>query len=124
MTCNVVGLLEADPIAVVAPHDAAPDRRPEAAIEVNTRTTAAVERWVGRLVPLDDQVLDIAHPGCSYPLTTGNTVAALASAPTMQSAPSGVSIATVLPRRPVIRATVVWKPSGVIVPDRDAGARR
>ena len=46
----------------------------------------------------------------SVPLTTGKTVAAFAWAATMQSAIRGASIEKVFPRRPVIRATVVWKP--------------
>ena len=55
---HVVRLLEADPVAVVVPHDAAPDRRAEAAIEVDPRAAAAVEGGIGVLVPLDDEVLD------------------------------------------------------------------
>ena len=62
----------------------------------------------------------------SEPLTTGKTVAAFAWSATMQSAISGASIEKVLPRRPVIRATVVWKPPALSsqiatpAPDREA----
>ena len=54
---HIVGLLEADAVAVVVPHRAAIDDRAETAIEKNAAAAAAVERDVLLLVAVDGQVL-------------------------------------------------------------------
>src|SRR5712691_5535763 len=55
---HIVGLLEADAVAVVVAHAAVADDRAEAAIQENARPPAAVEGSVVVLVPLDGQVFD------------------------------------------------------------------
>src|SRR5262249_76632 len=54
----VVGLLEADPVAMVVPHDAVLDHHAEGAVEIDPCPAAAVQMGVGSLVPLDDEGLD------------------------------------------------------------------
>ena len=53
---DIVGLLEADAVAVVVPHDAILNNGAEAAIEKNAGASTAVEIDIFILVPFDDQV--------------------------------------------------------------------
>ena len=55
---DVVGLLEADAVAVVVPHDAAADDGAEPPVQEDAAAPAAVQRDIRLLVALDDQILD------------------------------------------------------------------
>src|SRR5437870_5206263 len=53
---DVVGLLEADPVAVIVPHLTILDDGAKAAVEKNAGATTAVEIDILLLVPLEDEI--------------------------------------------------------------------
>src|SRR5437867_3853586 len=59
---DIVGLLEAEAVAVVVPHQAILDHRAKAAVEENSSTPAAVQPTILLLVPINDE---IGH-ACSF----------------------------------------------------------
>src|SRR5438128_736831 len=106
---DVVGLLEADPVAGIVSHLTILDDGAKAAIEKNAGATTAVEMDIFLLVPFDDEIFHTR----TFQVVAGDDRkdgGGLALFPSMQSAFSGVSMENVLPFCPVIRATVVWNP--------------